>query len=102
MDMEQDIFAEQTIRKNAALSKLAPRVEELSPLLAGWLGKRPEDWKEMEVKGAEFRIAKSGPNKGKLSILVPGTRRTVRVTKAEMQAAARQGKSVMRKLLLQR
>lgn len=101
MDMEQDIFAEQTYGK-AALSKLAPVSKNFRLYYAGWLGKRPEDWKEMEVKGAEFRIAKSGPNKGKLSILVPGTRRSVRVTKAEMQAAARQGKSVMRKLLLQR
>ncbi len=101
MDMEQDLFAEQTNGK-AALSKLAPVPKNFRLYYAGWLGKRPEDWKEMEVKGAEFRIAKSGPNKGKLSILVPGTRRSVRVTKAEMQAAARQGKSVLRKLMQQR
>jgi hypothetical protein len=101
MDMQHDVFAEQTYGR-AALRKLAPVPENFRLYSASWLGKRPEDWHEMEVTGAEFRIAKSGPNKGKLSILVPGTKRTVRVTKAEMRAAERQGKSVLGKVLRQR
>jgi len=40
----------------------------------------------MEVTGAEFREAKSGPNKGKLSVLVPNSKRTVHVHISEMIA----------------
>lgn len=38
----------------------------------------------MEVRGAVFRHATRGPNKGKLSIRVPGTTRTVQVIATEM------------------
>lgn len=85
MDMQDDVFAEQSYGK-AALHKLAPVPENFRLYCAGWLGKKPEDWTVMEVTGAEFRVAKSGPNKGKLSVMVPGTKRTVHVTKAEMKA----------------
>ena len=85
MDMGHDLFAEQPFGK-AALKKIAPVPDNFRLYAAGWLGKRPEDFKEMEVTGAEFRVAKSGSSKGKLSILVPCTKRTVRVTRLEMQA----------------
>lgn len=87
MDMGEDIFAEQSYGK-VALQKLAPVPENFRLYSAGWLGEKPKDWTVMEVTAAEFRVAKSGPNKGKLSIMVPGTKRTVHVTASEMKAAA--------------
>ena len=87
MDMEKDVFAEQPYGK-AALQKLAPVQENFRLYFAGWLGDDTRDMSVMEVRGAEFRAAKSGRNKGKLSIMVPGTKRTVYVTKSEMTAAA--------------
>jgi hypothetical protein len=85
MDMQIDIFAEQSYGK-AALKKLAPVPENFRLYAAGWLGKKPEDWKTMKVTGAEFRAAKTGKNAGKLSILVKGSGRSVIVTKDEMCA----------------
>ncbi len=40
----------------------------------------------MKVTGAQFRVDQSGPNKGKLSIMVKGTLRSAYVSKQEMQA----------------
>ena len=87
MDMEQDVFADQPYGK-VALQKLAPVPENFRLYSACWLGKEPKDFTVMEVTGAEFRVAKTGPNKGKLSVLVAGTKRTTYVTSAEMKAAA--------------
>jgi hypothetical protein len=87
MDMEQDIFAEYPYGK-VAIQKMAPVPENFRLYSAGWLGDNPKDRSVMEVNGAEFRVAKSGPNKGKLSIMIPGTKRTAYVTNAEMTAAA--------------
>lgn len=87
MDMEDDIFAKQPYGK-VALEKLAPVPENFRLYRAGWLGDKPEEFTVMEVIGAQFRAAKSGPNKGKLSIMVPGTKRTAYVTEAEMKTAA--------------
>lgn len=86
MDMEHDVFADQSNGK-AALQKMAPVPENFRLYSAGWLGDKPKDWTVMEVTGAQFRVAKSGPNKGKLAVMVPGTKRTVHVTKSEMKAA---------------
>lgn len=85
MDMTTDVFAEQSYGK-AALKKLAPVPENFRLYEAGWLGKKPKDWKTMKVSGAEFRTAKTGKNAGKLSILVKGSVRSVIVTKDEMRA----------------
>jgi hypothetical protein len=86
-DMTRDVFAEQPYGK-LALTKLAPVSENFRLYQAGWLGDKPEEWTVMEVKGAEFREAKSGPNKGKLSILVPDTDRRVFLTRDEIRAAS--------------
>lgn len=85
MDMEKDLFAEQPYGQ-LALKKLAPVPANFRLYQAGWLGKHPKDFTVMEVRGGEFRVAKSGPNKGKLSILIPGTTRITHVTKDEMNA----------------
>lgn len=84
MDLREDIFAPHPYGK-AALKKLGPVPENFRLYEAGWLGDRPQDADVMEVRGAEFREAKSGPNKGKLSIMVKDTKRTVYVTRAEMK-----------------
>jgi hypothetical protein len=83
-DMDKDLFAEQPYGK-LALKRMAPFPAGFRLYEAGWLGEKPEDWKVMKVIGAEFRIAKSGPYKGKLSIMVKGTQRTAHVTRDEMQ-----------------
>lgn len=85
MDMQKDLMAEHGYGK-AALQKLSPTPENFRLYLAEWLGDKPSEWTVMKVTGAEFRVAKSGPNKGKLSIMVDGSKRTVFVTKAEMLA----------------
>ncbi len=77
---------ENTSYGRAALSKLAPVAENFRIYEAGWLGDKPSEWTVMEVKGMEFRAAKTGPNKGKLTVPVPGTKRTVYVTEDEMRA----------------
>ena len=92
MDMTEDIFADQSYGA-IALQKIAPTDVNFRLYRAGWLGKG--DAREvMAVTGAVFRHATRGPNKGKLSIMVPHTSRTAHVTSAEMcdfQARARQG-----------
>ena len=82
--MTIDIFAMHPYGK-AALKKMGDVPENFRLYCAGWIGSKPEDWKEMDVTGAEFRVAKRGPNKGKLSILIPGTQRKVRVNRKEME-----------------
>ena len=86
MDMEEDIFADQPYGKVALqkMSKSGPVPEGFRLFCAGWLGDKPEEWEVMKVTGAEFRRAKSGPNKGKLCVMVQKTTRTVYVTKTEM------------------
>lgn len=40
----------------------------------------------MKVTGAEFREAKTGPNKGKLAVIVKDSKRVAYVTSEEMKA----------------
>lgn len=84
-DMEKDLFAEQSYGK-LALKKIGSVPENFRLYAAGWLGKKPEDWKVMKVKGAEFCVAKSGPNKGRMTIMVKGSQRTAQVTREEILA----------------
>lgn len=83
MDMQVSIFAGMSYGV-IALQKLAPVHPNFRLYAVAWLGDKPSEWTVMEVKGAEFREAKSGSNKGKLSILVKGTTRTAYVTQKEM------------------
>lgn len=68
----------------AALERFGPVPENFRIYAAGWLGDKPEEWRVMGVTGAEFRAAKSGKNKGKLCIMIPGTKRTAYVTREDM------------------
>lgn len=85
----EDIFASQVFGK-IALEKLAPLPPNFMLYVAGWLGDGTRR-EVMEVSGAVFREAKSGARKGKLCIMVPGTKRTTYVTAAEMDAAENAG-----------
>lgn len=83
--LNDDLFAETSFGK-VALRKLAPVSENFRLYAAGWLGSKPEEFSIMKVTGAEFRIARSGKNAGKFSILVKGTIRNAFVTAEEMNA----------------
>lgn len=81
-DMTNDIFADTTYGM-IALEKLGMVPDNFRLFEAEWLGGGYER-KVMRVTGAEFRIAKSGPNKGKLAVIIPKTKQTAYVTAEEM------------------
>jgi hypothetical protein len=70
----------------AALAKMAPTPDGFKIYAAGWLGKRPADFKAMRVTGASFRAAQKGPRKGVACIMIKGTTRSVKVTREEISA----------------
>lgn len=82
--MDNDVLADTTYGK-LALAKLKPKNKNFRLYEAGWLGKGNER-EVMEIKGAIFRIARSGPRKGKLCILIKGTECTTYITASELQA----------------
>lgn len=82
----QDRIMDETAFGRAALEKLGSVPENFRIYKAGWLGGQPENWHGMQVEGAEFRAPEAGPNRGKLTIKVPGTQRTTYVSKAEIDA----------------
>jgi hypothetical protein len=85
MDMEIDAFAEYSFGK-AALSQMGVVSENFRLYEAGWISDRPADFKVIKVTGAEFRRAKTGKNKGLLSIMIKGTRKIAYVTKDEIRS----------------
>lgn len=52
--MTVDIFAQHPFGK-AALKKMGAVPENFRLYCAGWIGENPEEWKCMDVTGAEFR-----------------------------------------------
>lgn len=85
-DMTIDVFANHPSGR-AALAKMAPVTDNFRLYEAGIM----DSYGTMLFKGAEFRAAKSGPNKGVLSILVPGTIKSVFVSRSEIEAQTIQG-----------
>lgn len=83
MDMQEDIIASFDYGK-AALKKLAPVPENFRLYLLEWLGERPGERTILKITGAEFRKAKTGKNKGKLTVMVENSKRTVYLTKEEI------------------
>ncbi len=69
----------------AAIKKMGQLPDGFQIFEAGWMEKLAKDFNTMFVKGAVFREAKSGPRKGQKVVMVPGTTRTVYVTRSEMQ-----------------
>ena len=87
MDMTNDIFAEHESGK-AALKKMFPN-GNMPDNFRLYYGKAIEPSDNTSglfiFVGAEFRHAKSGPNKGQLSIKVPGTEIEAVVTREDME-----------------
>lgn len=85
--MDDDIFATMSYGK-VALKKFGKVDENFRLYCCGWVGDY-DTTDTMKVEGAVFRPAKSGPRKGKLVVLVPGTKREAYVTTAEMREQER-------------
>lgn len=84
-NMEIDFFADTSFGK-AALKKMSFHgeiPENFRLYEAGIVEEVAPDLKIMKVKGCEFRRAKTGKNKGKLSIKLKGTERSECVTPEE-------------------
>lgn len=86
VDMEDKTFEAMPYGK-AALKKWGEVPENFRIFRAERMGYTPAE-DIMKLEGAEFRAAKSGPNKGKLCIMVEGTQRTAYVTREEINACA--------------
>lgn len=80
-----DVFHDTAYGK-LALSKFGQVPENFFIYCCGWLGDITTDGCVMEVIGCEFRVSLRGANKGKYSIAVPGTKRTIYLTSAEVKA----------------
>lgn len=80
-DMTHDTFATFSFGK-AALQKMAPTPANFRLYEAENMGPGSGI---MKVKGAEFRIAERGPNRGKLNIIIPGTEKTVYISLDEIR-----------------
>jgi hypothetical protein len=77
--MDTDFFATTPCGK-IAIRKIGKVGKNFRLYEAGWIDK---EMTVMFFKGAEFRKAKSGKNKGLLSIIIKETMRTVYVAKSE-------------------
>jgi hypothetical protein len=89
-DMTEKIFEVLPYGK-AALKKMGDVPENFRLYSAELKGKHP-NYHGMKIEGAEFRQAKTGKNKGKLSILIKGTKRSAYVTTDEIRAEDNQAK----------
>ena len=83
-DMTERVFENQPFG-NIAMQKIGDVDCNFRLFSASWLGNDPRKSLLMKITGATFRRAKSGSNKGVLSIKVPDTTKTVYVTKAEIE-----------------
>jgi len=77
---------EDTVFGGLALAKMGEVPENFRLYSASRVGVNLQTSIGVEVLGAEFRRAKSGKNRGMLSIEVPGTRRAAFVSNEEIQA----------------
>lgn len=82
--MSLDFFMDQWYAP-LALAKIKPASPNFRIYEVGWLetGGPSDTWDTLEVIGAEFREVKSGPRKGRLAIMVPGTRRVAHIHVSE-------------------
>ena len=85
MSMDTKIYENYVFGK-LALEQMGPVSENFRLYEAGMSPQSPAEWTDMVVTGAEFSRATTGGNKGKLTILIPGTERTVRVSRKDIQA----------------
>jgi hypothetical protein len=81
----RDRVLEETSFGVIALRKLGEVAEKFRIYEAGRVPEPPKDWTHFVVTGAEFTDSLAGPQKGQLNIMIPGTKRTVNVTRAEVE-----------------
>jgi hypothetical protein len=84
-DMQVDILKDSVFGK-IALNKMGSVPEGFRLYEAGWLEDDLIVLPVIKVSGAEFRLAKTGINKGKMTVMVPGTKVSVYVTAEELRA----------------
>ncbi|MEX3629733.1 MAG: hypothetical protein VB138_09910 [Burkholderia sp.] len=86
MDLKHDPFADTQFGR-IALARIKPTSANFRLYEAGWLetGGPPDTWEIFEVIGAEFREVTRGPNQGKLSVMIPNTRRTVHIHRDDLR-----------------
>lgn len=85
-NMNNTAFGRAFLKKVAAHHGSIP--ENFFVYEAGWIETGPPElWNTMQVKGCQFRAAKTGPNKGELCIPVLETKYMLCVTKEEMRQA---------------
>lgn len=84
-DMSEDIIGAMSFGR-AAMRKVGNVPENFRFYEAGWIDDKKSKSRIMEVKGAEFRVAKSGPNKGELCVKVEDSERKVFVTEEEIKS----------------
>lgn len=84
-DMREGIYEKMDFGQ-LALKKLGDVPANFRLYVAGIKPDPPKEWTHMEVTGAEFREPKSGPNKGKLCIIVPGSIRSTKLMRDELDA----------------
>jgi len=83
-DMTVDIFLEHKSGR-LALSKIKDSVSENFRF---YEVESIQGTDAIKYTGCEFRLAKSGKHKGKLSVMVNGTDRIVFVTRAELESSS--------------
>lgn len=84
-----DAFGGSAIER-AMINKIGKMPDNFRVFCAGWIGKTPADWKTMSITGGLFEPISRGKNKGRMLKQVSGTKRTVVVTREEIQAAQAQ------------
>ncbi|KGG87416.1 hypothetical protein P245_20350 [Comamonas thiooxydans] len=83
--MDQKIY-EQFVFGKLALKQLGTVKPNFRLYEARMLPLHATDWTEMVVTGAEFAETQPGPSKRKHFELIPGTERTVRVSRSDIEA----------------
>lgn len=84
VDMREGIFEKYDFA-HLAREKLRIKNPDFRIYIAGIKPEPPKDWTHMVVTGAVFREPTKGPNIGKLSIMVPGTQKTAKISRQEIE-----------------
>lgn len=85
---EEDTMGKQPFGRLALsrLNKQSPLPEGFMLYSASWQGTYP-DFHNLRLVGAQIRAATRGPRKGELNIIVPGTTRTITLSREEVRKA---------------
>ena len=92
--MERKIY-EQFVFGRLALEQLGTVKPNFRLYEARMVPQQPSEWTAMVVTGAEFSEKKSGPDRKTHYELIPGTERTVRVSRKDIEAKNETGMDVV-------